>query len=1163
MPALVPFSIRLAVCSLALGSAVATSEAAGSFSIPRERVRRDAVEGAAGTISTPALLRDVPPTTQGIGPPIGPSVSTAGNLDGGGWSEQLFGNPNLGGGGGTCTIFFRGPGGTTLQVLHEPLFDGSGYGQSVTAADVNGDGFPDVIVGDPGQTTTNTNEGAIYVHYGTSLGVAPVPNATRSRGGNFASFGYSVSYAGDVNGDGFDDVLVGAPTFSDDQNNEGTAYLYLGGAAGLATDPVWEFTGDEQFAWFGFDVSAAGDVNGDGYDDIVVGQPFHTNGQGNEGAVWMFLGSSSGISVQTPSVFESDVASALLGYSVSAAGDANGDGYADYAAGAPSFSNGANFEGAVYLFEGALIPFFAPPPHIGEGATAGANLGADLAAGGDFNGDGLGDLIAGRPGYTDLSGNVGALDVMLGLGDLSTWPFSGLFSGISPGGGFGNHVGIGSDLDGDGFSDAITLEVPILRAPEGSPTQELVSVPGLTLGSIGFGTTKLVATSTFQAQAGYAVAADGDVNGDGFDDVLVGAPGHPGNTSSEGELQIFFGHPGGVGTEPPLPFLFPPPDWQFISGIQGATLGVSVAYAGDVNGDGYDDVIAGAPAFENGQLNEGAAFVFYGSASGPGTTPDWVVEGNLAQGQFGFSVAGAGDVNGDGFADVLVGAPIQSLGENLEGAAYLYYGSALGLSQAPARVFQGNVINREFGFTVAGLSDVDGDGLDDFAIGAPFYSNGQNNEGAVFAYKGAFAGPGAVWDVIESNVVDNYYGVAMARGGDVNRDGRGDLLIGNRYYSVSLTNQGSVEVFFGSASGFATVPDATITGGAQDDQFGYSVSTAGDINADGFSDILAGAPGASGNDGVGFIYLGAAMGASIFPAQQIYEGAGGRTGTSVAGGGDFNGDGFADAVVGSPLTAFGKGFQNGTVIADFPGLLSPDRLDHRPVDAYRPLADTPIGAGLRSDSPTSYRLRGRARSPMGRSRVRAEVESKLVGTAFNGLGLLTSAWTKTPSPVSGVPNTTPFFVNVTGLASNTKHHWRARYATKSIYYDRTPWWSPNANGTTQGDVRTAGGENVVAVDPRLDGSTLALAPARPNPSSAGRATTFAFALPAAGRVRVTLHDAAGRRVRTLLDRDAAAGPGTAAWDLADDAGVPVASGVYFALLSFAGETRQSKVVVLP
>jgi subtilisin-like proprotein convertase family protein len=267
----------------------------------------------------------------------------------------------------------------------------------------------------------------------------------------------------------------------------------------------------------------------------------------------------------------------------------------------------------------------------------------------------------------------------------------------------------------------------------------------------------LAATSTLSAVTagenfGHAVAS-ADVNGDGYDDLIVGAHFYANGETSEGAAYVFHGSASGISTTP---------DWQYESGQPSALFGYSVAGAGDVNGDGYEDVIIGAMNYRNGfEFNEGGAFVFHGSASGLSAAPDWSVEGGMFIAWLGASVASAGDVNGDGFGDVVIGAP----GYNFfMGAAFVYHGSALGLDGTPAQSYIGAIPGEQFGNAVAGAGDVNGDGVDDVIIGGMGYSNDQAREGKAYLYHGSASGLPATPDwTSEGNLDYLMYGYSVSQ----------------------------------------------------------------------------------------------------------------------------------------------------------------------------------------------------------------------------------------------------------------------------------------------------------------------------------------------------------------------------------------------------------------
>src|SRR5439155_970301 len=201
--------------------------------------------------------------------------------------------------------------------------------------------------------------------------------------------------------------------------------------------------------------------------------------------------------------------------------------------------------------------------------------------------------------------------------------------------------------------------------------------------------------------------------------------------TDEGRAFVFLGSASGLASTPA---------WTAESDQASADFGASVATAGDVNGDGYADVIVGAHLYDNGQSNEGRAFVYLGSASGLASTPAWTAESNQANADFGTSVAAAGDVNSDGFGDVIVGADLYDNGQTDEGRIFVYLGSATGLAPAPDWTADSNQADAAFAFSVAAAGDVNGDGFGDVIAGAPAFDNGQTDEGRAFVFLGSGAG---------------------------------------------------------------------------------------------------------------------------------------------------------------------------------------------------------------------------------------------------------------------------------------------------------------------------------------------------------------------------------------------------------------------------------------
>lgn len=320
---------------------------------------------------------------------------------------------------------------------------------------------------------------------------------------------------------------------------------------------------------------------------------------------------------------------------------------------------------------------------------------------------------------------------------------------------------------------------------------------------------------------------------------------------------------------------------------QGDRLGTSVACAGDVNGDRVPDIIAGAIFNVNGGTGAGLARIYDGATGAVIRT----LLGNSNVDFFGHSVAGAGDVDADGYADVIIGAPFEDPNGLSSGQATVFSG----FDGSVLLTLDGEAANDQFGFAVSPAGDLDGDGYDDVLVGAWLRDVVVADTGYARVFSGR---DGSVLLQMDGTGVGANFGRSVALAGDVDGDTVPDYVIGAYRTDVSAVDAGSVYVISGATG--STI--WTFHGVGAGDQLGYSVAGAGDVDFDGVPDVIAGALNADGlaNDGgMARVYSGATGGVLY-----TFEGAvaSDQLGNAVAGAGDVDGDGYDDVVVG----AFGE-----------------------------------------------------------------------------------------------------------------------------------------------------------------------------------------------------------------------------------------------------------------
>ncbi|MEA3340920.1 MAG: integrin alpha, partial [Chloroflexota bacterium] len=231
-------------------------------------------------------------------------------------------------------------------------------------------------------------------------------------------------------------------------------------------------------------------------------------------------------------------------------------------------------------------------------------------------------------------------------------------------------------------------------------------------------------------------------------------------------------------------------DW----GATGDLLGWAVSTAGDVNGDGYADIIVGAPRYSNGETEEGAALLYLGGPGGPAASPAWTGESDQPYAWFGYSIAAAGDVNGDGYGDVIVGAPRYDITGTVAltdaGQVFLYYGGPAGIVTSTVWITHAAQAHARFGSAVAAAGDVNGDGFGDVIVTANGYDAEETNEGAAFLYHGGPTGldTTAAWAVHPTDQAYANFGRSASTAGDVNGDGYSDVIVGASWYDSGDTD---------------------------------------------------------------------------------------------------------------------------------------------------------------------------------------------------------------------------------------------------------------------------------------------------------------------------------------------------------------------------------------
>ena len=705
------------------------------------------------------------------------------------------------------------------------------FGLSLTAGDFNADGKTDLVVS---SSYYSSQAGRVYIFYSGSITTENASGADIIITGEAANDNFGISLAAaDMNSDGKADLVAGSYGYS---SFSGRVYLFYNGSiiTENASGADVFLTGD---ATSGFGSSlVAGDFNVDGRTDIAVNAVLYSSFDFT-GRVYIFYNDGTlPTTAATADVTITGGASSDQFGAALAAGDFNSDGRVDLAVGALGSSSNI---GRAYMYynDGSYPTTAATADIVLIGESAGGFFGYSLTSG-DFNADGKTDLAVG--GYN-------ANRVYL-------YTFNDpVITGGATNNLFGYALATG-DYNSDGRIDlavsAYTYSSNVGRAyifyNDGQIPNVVASADVTITG----------AASSYFGQS----LASGDFNSDGAVDLAVGGYGC---SSFAGCVYIFY-------NDGSIPTTSGTADVT-ITGEAGSFLGQAVV-AGDFNADGRTDLASSAEGYSS---TTGRAYMFYNDGSIPTTaaTADAIITGQAGSDNFGKTL-GAGDLNADGKVDFIATSANYSAGA-ATGRTYIFYDGSITTENASgADVIITGEASSSFGFAFT-VGDFNADGKTDLAVGAFNYSTASGRT-YIFHNDGSIPTTAATADVTITGEASSSFGSALVAG-DWNADGRTDLAVGATAYSTST---GRVYVFNndGSIPTTAATADVIQVGETTNNYFGYALAT-GDIDSDGKSDLIVGAKGYSTNTGRVYVLSSEVAATSTPPGTFYLKGTGTLKGT--------------------------------------------------------------------------------------------------------------------------------------------------------------------------------------------------------------------------------------------------------------------------------------------
>lgn len=661
------------------------------------------------------------------------------------------------------------------------------------------------------------------------------------------------------------------------------------------------------------------------------------------------------------------------------------------------------------------------------------------------------------------------------------------------------------------------------------------------------------------ARLGASVSGVGDFDGDGYGDFMAGAPGAPG---VPGAAYVYSGVGGSLLCE-------------LQSESSGDNFGNRVSGIGDINNDGYGDVIVGT------QTGAGRAYVFLGG-SGPypqtinAANADIILTGEVTGDLFGLALAGAGDVNADGFGDYIVSAFESNAGGTKAGRVYVFLGFAGPFPATIAagtahHILTGDDPHARFGASVAGVGDIDLDNYDDLIVGEEGDDAGGANAGAAHVFSGL---TGALLHKFNGEFPNDRHGIGVSGAGDVNGDGWPDVVVGSDLYGGWT---GKAYVY--SGQDWTLLMD--ITGEAGGDRFGHFVSNAGDINGDGFDDVLLSAyiNDAGGHyAGRAYVVLGGngpypkSLNAStadfIFTGEATED----RFGWSISSAGNINLDGTDEILVGAVDENHVGSY---VYVFDCVSAEIPVSLDIKPGSCTNPLNVRTPGPGIWSievDQPADNLGKINPTVLGGLSSV---VPVAILGShdfeisdidisslTLEGVSPLRSSMDDVSTPTEGSGDCACPIDEADGLTDLIlKFDKQAIVDALGVVWDREII-TLTLTGALNDGTPIEGVDCVMIIGGETEpGGTedpgLITFPNPFNPSA-----KIGFSLAAAGDVTLDIINITGQRVTTLVNERLDAGQHTVTWNGKTSNGTQVSSGIYFSLLKIDHALYTRKMVLL-